>query len=514
MEAYKYFSEGVEESRKFYWKEANSNFKKAIEIDPTFAMAYLYLSLSCVRLANLEARDEAIIKAKEYANRATEKERLYIDAHHAFYIEKNDDEWFQIFDQMAKKYPKEKLAYVYLGFYFRRKQNLEKAIEMYDKALELDPDYGEVHNTLGYIYKEQENYEKALEHFRKYSSIRSGEPNPIDSMADIYFSLGRLDEALEKFKEALEIRPDFHLSMRNIPYIYALKEDYSKAIDRIDKFIVTHTAPRERYLGYLWKGFYFAWLGRLNESFDYMTQAQEIVESYGATGQKFYIEAIKSLISWEMGQIELSRKLNESWYPVYMELYSQARFYYKAKYVVNLGLIDLKEENLESAKLRLSEEESLFAKISNPQHKRWVRYYFNILEGEIFLAEGLFDKAIDLFTQEQSIPPPALEYVTSMVYYNLPFTVDILARAYQQIGELDKAIQEYERLITFDPTSENRRLIHPLYYYRLALLYEQKDWKGKAIEHYEKFLTLWKDADPGIDEVEVARKRLAGLKDN
>jgi hypothetical protein len=35
----------------------------------------------------------------------------------------------------------------------------------------------------------------------------------------------------------------------------------------------------------------------------------------------------------------------------------------------------------------------------------------------------------------------------------------------------------------------------------------------KAMEHYEKFLSLWKDADPGIAEVEDARERLAGLKD-
>jgi len=46
----------------------------------------------------------------------------------------------------------------------------------------------------------------------------------------------------------------------------------------------------------------------------------------------------------------------------------------------------------------------------------------------------------------------------------------------------------------------------------LGKIYEQKGWKGKALEHYQKFLGLWKDADPGIGEVEDAKKRLAGLR--
>jgi len=36
--------------------------------------------------------------------------------------------------------------------------------------------------------------------------------------------------------------------------------------------------------------------------------------------------------------------------------------------------------------------------------------------------------------------------------------------------------------------------------------------EAKAIEHYERFLSLWKDADPGIAEVLDAKKRLTGLK--
>ncbi len=49
-------------------------------------------------------------------------------------------------------------------------------------------------------------------------------------------------------------------------------------------------------------------------------------------------------------------------------------------------------------------------------------------------------------------------------------------------------------------------------FYMLGKIYEQKGWKGKAIENYEKFLDLWKDADPGIAELEDARKRLAELQ--
>jgi len=41
---------------------------------------------------------------------------------------------------------------------------------------------------------------------------------------------------------------------------------------------------------------------------------------------------------------------------------------------------------------------------------------------------------------------------------------------------------------------------------------QQKGCKDRAVERHEKFLDLWKDAGPGMAEVEDARERLAGLK--
>jgi cytochrome c-type biogenesis protein CcmH/NrfG len=48
--------------------------------------------------------------------------------------------------------------------------------------------------------------------------------------------------------------------------------------------------------------------------------------------------------------------------------------------------------------------------------------------------------------------------------------------------------------------------------YMLGKINEQQNDATKAIEHYENFLSLWKDADPGLVEVEDAQKRLAALK--
>jgi hypothetical protein len=46
----------------------------------------------------------------------------------------------------------------------------------------------------------------------------------------------------------------------------------------------------------------------------------------------------------------------------------------------------------------------------------------------------------------------------------------------------------------------------------LGLAYEKSGWNKKAIEKYEEFLDIWKNADPGIKEVQDAKERLKKLR--
>ena len=211
----------------------------------------------------------------------------------------------------------------------------------------------------------------------------------------------------------------------------------------------------------------------------------------------------------DLGDFEQSRMHFQSWYDFYLKTVPSRALELKIFVDLFLGFLDLKEGKIDSARSKVTEIKPQLPKVV-PLFKNMLQFGYDILHGEVLLAEGSLDQAIVYLEKAAPVGKPPL--IQFMDPYNTPFIKDVLARAYQRKGKLDKAIAEYERLVTFDADVECRCLIHPLYHYRLAKLYEEKGWKGKAIEHYEKFLDFWKDADEIYPEPEDARKRLAALK--
>jgi tetratricopeptide (TPR) repeat protein len=512
MEAYNHFLTGRDSYEKRYYEEARLSLEKAVEIDPTFAIAYHQLGHAYSDLRLVQASVDAFENAKKHSVRATEKERLVINAGYALYVEKDREKWFRFISEIAKKYPKEKRAHYLLGGYYNIKKMFSEAIKEYNLALELDPNYGSALNGLAFTYSRAEDHEKAIEYFMKYAAISPGDANPFDSIGELFFKLGRLDEAIAQFHKALEIKSDFG-SEYKIAYIYALKKNYSEALRWVDRFIAAAPSPGLQAQGHLWESFYHALLGQIDQSFEDIKQNDRKVESAGNMYGLAVGNVVRGMIYLDIGEYTLSFRHNKIYSDYEMKIQPQKSEFNRVDFNLWSGLIDVRLGQVDSAKLKLEEAQALLPESirQKPIFGVIQKRFLELLHAEIWLAEGSPSSAIEVM---ENAPQPEVTpmSIQSLFRLNMPFSQDVFARAYVKNGELDKAIAKYEELITFDPNSTDRRIVHPKYHYELAKLYEQKNWEGKAIEHYEIFLDLWKDADEGLVELEDAKKGLARLK--
>ncbi len=476
MEAYKYYLKGRDEFHKLYYEDARKSLEKAVTLDPDFAMAYFLLAATNMALGDIQACIEPLEKAKALAHKVTERERLYIEALYVWVKERNQEVRDRIFQEIIQKYPKEKLVHYWRGVFCRQTNRFEMAIEDQNKVLELDPDFGNAHNELGYIYLDLRNFDKAVEHFQKYASMNPKDANPLDSLGEAYFFMGRLDEAIAKYKEALAVKPDFLTSNYCIAYISALKENPAEAMAWLEKFIAEAPNAGLKGAGAAFKGFYQCWLGSLDKGLNTLKDAEEMLGSVGDNASIAALNVSKGFLNLYKGEFDLARKFAKDWHDIGLNSRPDREAYYRTGYLGILGFVELGEGKMSSARTRAAEMTSLLPDVIHAR-REWLTFVANLLQAEILLAEGSADKAIQLFAKAGLPGAPGMDDVIFLAMYNTPFYKDVAARACLKKGDVDRAIAEYEKLVTFDPARPALFLVHPEVHYRLAKIYEQKGLK-------------------------------------
>jgi tetratricopeptide (TPR) repeat protein len=486
-QAYRCYLQGLEHLNKHYVYEAEDCFKRALDIDSTFAMAYYRLA-EAMRGYGALRLEETIKRALEHADNASWKESRYIHARAA----SSPKERVRFLQAIIERYPNEKEALLYLGDAYSSDElkDYHRAIDHYTRATSIDPLYREAYYHLSSVYERAGDYDNAILTAEKYISLAPDEPNPYDTKADIYARSGKIDLAIESYERALERRPDFLKSSIKLGHLYLLTGQYARAEGCYRRLCSSEEwSSRARGRSYL--AYIPARQGQFDRALKLLDDgiAADRMEQVSGwfVGNKHLLKAsilkILGKLDLSIGEVKKAMEYardEDPDDPVYL------RWYY-ASLLVETGNIRKAEEVAEA--LRRDIERVDEAKMS------W--YWYAL--GRMKLAKKDYGEAVPLLEKASGDDPPAWPQYS-------------LARAYLESGRLADAVTEYEKIVsTYDPygyaIGANRVLAH----YYLGLAFEKSGWDDKATKQYERFLEIWNDADPGIPEIEDARQRLARL---
>jgi DNA-binding winged helix-turn-helix (wHTH) protein/tetratricopeptide (TPR) repeat protein len=127
--------------------------KRAVELDPNFALAWAYLALSYFNSGQAEPGGDAARRAYELRNRASDHERFFIEVTYDRIVTGNLERARQTCVSWAQTYPRDPSAHALAsGLILQGLGDFDISIEEARKALALDPDIGPVYTNLAYSY--------------------------------------------------------------------------------------------------------------------------------------------------------------------------------------------------------------------------------------------------------------------------------------------------------------------------------------------------------------------------
>src|SRR5216684_1608108 len=148
LEALKTFSMGVTTQVEKGDAEAIPFFKRAIEIDPNFAMAYARLAVSYGNLGQPGLAAENLKKAYALRDRVSEREKFHITADYYAFATGELEKEAQTYVLWMQSYPRDFIPHSNLGDNSKTLGQYDKAVAETQEALRLAPDNLTTHTNL------------------------------------------------------------------------------------------------------------------------------------------------------------------------------------------------------------------------------------------------------------------------------------------------------------------------------------------------------------------------------
>jgi len=205
--AYEHYFLGLRLSEQDRYDEALAEYRKALAVDPRFALAHFQVAymgeFMGLGKAELRAAMEAALRE---IDRVPAKERQLIQAWKA-HMDGQNDEAHRLYEQAVQAWPQEKRVLYMAGDSYFHDGQVEKALPYFERALQLDPTWEPalLHLSDGLIGRGRRA--ESLELVRRWVERAPG-PGSYRQLALVQADDGRLDEALASARRAYGLQAD------------------------------------------------------------------------------------------------------------------------------------------------------------------------------------------------------------------------------------------------------------------------------------------------------------------
>jgi serine/threonine-protein kinase len=249
LEAYDAYLRGIDyQSRSFDEQDiriAAQMLEKAVELDPSFALAYAKLSIAHSRIYwfHYDGSEERLAKAKQAVEMAITLEPGLPEAHEAqgyyyYWGHLDYDRALEQFDIALNSQPNNAQLYAAIGYVQRRQGQFEQAVANFEKGVEFDPYSAELLFSTAEAYYLLRDYPAAERYFDRTISVGPNWLRAWNLKARLYLHWkGSTEKARRVLEEALEvIGPTDDLSGTTVWVLVETYDgNYQAALDRLSK---------------------------------------------------------------------------------------------------------------------------------------------------------------------------------------------------------------------------------------------------------------------------------------
>jgi len=454
LEALKAYSLGVKTYSSKGGTAGLPFFKRAVDLDPNFAMPYASMSSVYWDVDEVRRAAENARKAYDLREKTSERERFFIEGDYYLNATGELEKAAQTYELWQQTYPRDPTPYRGRGIIAVNMGNLEKALEEFRAAMRLEPDREFNYICLGYAYT----------------------------------TLNRLDEADAVYKQSEERNLEGEGLLLNYYFVAFLKGNAAQMARLVSAAM---GKPGAEGLLLATQADTEGWFGKLKNAHELTRRAMESAQRNDANESAATYEAEETLREVESGNRQQARA----------EANAAVKRAANRDVRAMAALALARAGDTAAAEKLESELDKTF-----PLDTLVQRYWLPTIRAAVALERRDPRRAIELLNAASTIE---LGEPTNLAMSLCP--VYLRGEAYLMLHDGDRAAAEFQKFI------DHRGLVVNFPWGALARLglaraYAMQGDTVKARAAYQDFLTLWIDADPDIPILIAAKSEYARLR--